>query len=340
MFKRPHGTQDDARAPLGPVAVLNANRRHAIMLSATAEWVSKANSSIAFDWLWRHPDTLGMSHRKDLFDPAIYRANNLDLAHLASDADLRRHFEQHGHREPRLFGQTETTSDYLSMKWLRGQGIEIGAGRYPTGLFGEAAAVNADIDGGDVFGTANVSHRYSIDDPVPETLRHRFDFVIASHVLEHADGLIRAVENMLDLARPGGIVYAAVPDFRFLVDAEWMPCFDFAHHREEYETPGKYNAHHDRIVLDHMMSRIESVSATAQLVSGGQVSGDAMMRLLHEGEGSESRFMHHKHTYDPDGWNGLFVDVQRFLPSRFAIAETRYGMERADCHFILRKRAP
>ena len=133
------------------------------------------HASIAFDWLWRRPNTPGMSHRNDLFDPAIYRAGNLDLAHGASDADLRRHFEQHGHPEPRLFGRTETTSDYLSMKWLRGQGIEIGAGRYPTGPFGEAAAINADIDGGDVFGTANVSHRYSIDDPVPETLRHRFD---------------------------------------------------------------------------------------------------------------------------------------------------------------------
>jgi len=50
--------------------------------------------------------------------------------------------------------------------------------------------------------------------------------------------------------------------------------------------------------------------------------------------------MPNKHTYDPDGWNGLFVDVQRFLPGRVAIAETRYGMERSDCHFILRKLAP
>jgi len=238
-----------------------------------------------------------------------------------------------------VFGRTETTSQYLSMKWLRGQGIEVGAGRYPTRLYGETSAINADIDAGAIFGTENVAHRYSIDDAVPDALRGRFDFAIASHVLEHADGLIRAVENLVDLVRPDGIVYATVPDFRFLVDAEWMPCYDFAHHREEYETPGKYDDQHDRLVLDHMYGQIATISAGGHIVSNGQVTGDAVMNLLHEGEGGQSRFMHHKHTYDPDGWNGLFVDIQRFLGQRFAIAETRYGMERSDCHFILRKRA-
>ncbi|HLZ65428.1 MAG TPA: methyltransferase domain-containing protein [Aliidongia sp.] len=222
------------------------------------------------------------------------------------------------------------------MKWLRGQGIEVGAGRSPTPLFGAATAVNADIDSGEVFGTAGVSHRYSIDDPVPPALKGRFDFVIASHVLEHADGMIRAVENLLDLARPGGLVYITVPDMRFLVDAQWMPYFDMAHHREEYDTPGKYDGMHDKLALDHVRANITTIAPDEQLVSGGQVRAADIFRMLEQGEGGENRFMHHKHTYDPDGWNGLFVDIQRFLAKRFSIAETRYGMERYDCHFILR----
>src|SRR5579859_4502539 len=191
------------------------------------------------------------SLQKDIFDPEIYRAYNLDLAQLDA-ARLRDHFEQAGFAEPRLFGPTETTCQYLSMKWLRGQGIEIGAGRYPTELFGNAAAINADIDSGALFGTDSIRHRLSIDDPVPAALAGKFDFVIASHVLEHADGLIQAVRNLLDLARPEGTIYIVVPDMRFLVDAEWMPYFDFAHHIEEYREPGKYDAMHERLVHDHM----------------------------------------------------------------------------------------
>ncbi len=279
-----------------------------------------------------------LSLRNDLFDPDIYRANNLDLGHLDSSA-LRAHFMQCGHAEPRLYGRTETTSEYLSMKWLRGKGIEIGAGRFPIALFGSAASVNADIDAGDLFGTQGISLQYSIDHPVPLAQRGRFDFVVASHVLEHADGMIRAIENLLDLCRLDGIVYVTVPDIRFLVDAVWMPCFDMAHHLEEYADPGRYDGLHDRLALDHMRAHIGTATPGRQLVSGGQVHGDDMIKLLQEGEGGPSRFMHHKHTYDPDGWNALFVDIQRFLARRFSIAETRYGMERSDCHFVLRKLA-
>jgi SAM-dependent methyltransferase len=276
-----------------------------------------------------------MPLQESLFDPEIYRTHSLDLTTL-DPAALRAHFERTGHAEPRIFGRTETTSQYLSMKWLRGRGIEIGAGRFPTELFGDATAINADIDSGDLFGTDAVKHRLSIDDPVPAALQGRFDFVIASHVLEHADGMIRAVENLLDLSRPDGTIYIVVPDIRFLIDAAWMPYFDLAHHAEEYRNPGKYNAMHDQIVLAHMRSQIATASP-GHMVSGGQVRGDDILRLVEEGEGGANRFMNHKHTYDPDGWLGLFVDIQRFLSKRFSIIETRYGMERSDCHFVLRK---
>ena len=46
MFKYPHGTQDDSRSPLDPVVLLDAHRRHAIMLTATAELVAKTMSEI------------------------------------------------------------------------------------------------------------------------------------------------------------------------------------------------------------------------------------------------------------------------------------------------------
>ena len=43
------------------------------------------------------------------------------------------------------------------------------------------------------------------------------------------------------------------------------------------------------------------------------------------------------YTYDFDGWISLLVDIQRFLKKRFLISEMRYGMERFDCHFVLKR---
>ncbi len=196
------------------------------------------------------------------------------------------------------------------------RGIEIGAGRFPTELFGDAAAINADIDSGDLFGTDAVKHRLSIDDPVPAALQGRFDFVIASHVLEHADGIIRAVENLLDLSRPDGTIYIVVPDIRFLIDAAWMPYFDLAHHADEYRNPGKYNAMHDQIVLAHMRSQIATASP-GHMVSGGQVRGDDILRLVEEGEGGANRFMSHKHTMIRMAGSGSSSIFSAFCPSAF-----------------------
>jgi SAM-dependent methyltransferase len=46
------------------------------------------------------------------------------------------------------------------------------------------------------------------------------DFVIANHFLEHCQDPLGAVESMLRVLRPGGVLYLAVPDRRFTFDAE------------------------------------------------------------------------------------------------------------------------
>ncbi len=285
--------------------------------------------------------------REFLFDPAIYRARNLDLATLGTDADLHGHFRQFGHAEPRLFGPTTTTAEYFSMKWLRGHGMEVGAGRFPTPLFGSAEAEYTETDNGDVFGTANVTRHFAIDGTLPPDLAGRFDFVIASHVLEHADSLLRAVENLVALCRPGGLIYLVVPDIHFLDDAQWMPCFDLAHHIEEYENPASHSTLHDSLVLNYRRGLGAQAGAHAMHEGTPQLGIDGVASLATEdltpflspGNAGGIRFMLHKHTYDPNGWIGLFVDAQRFLAARnsgFTIAETGYGMERCDCHFMLR----
>ena len=94
------------------------------------------------------------------FVPPIYRNHSLDLSALClSDEDLAAHFYRFGHREPRVFGATNSSAEYLAMKWLRGRGLEIGAGRFPTKLFGSAVCEYADVEGGEAFGTQGIGHR-------------------------------------------------------------------------------------------------------------------------------------------------------------------------------------
>ncbi|MDP9490646.1 MAG: class I SAM-dependent methyltransferase [Actinomycetota bacterium] len=46
------------------------------------------------------------------------------------------------------------------------------------------------------------------------------DFVIANHFLEHCQNPLGALENMIRVLRPGGVLYLAVPDKRYTFDAE------------------------------------------------------------------------------------------------------------------------
>jgi SAM-dependent methyltransferase len=278
--------------------------------------------------------------------PQIYRNHSLDLSALKlSDYDLAAHFYRFGHREPRVFGTTNSTAEYLAMKWLRGRGLEIGAGRFPTKLFGSTVCEYADVDGGEAFGTQGIGHRLSIDCPIPEKLLGSFDFVIASHVLEHADGVIQSISNCLDAIKPGGIVYIVVPDRAYLEDAKWMPSFSFDHHIAEFHQPGLNDHHHDDLALSHMRANAHTVRLNLEsragkndlIASGGQISAMDLGLLLDSPSSGALRFMLHKHTYDFDGWISLLVDIQRFLKKRFLISEMRYGMERFDCHFVLKR---
>lgn len=70
------------------------------------------------------------------------------------------------------------------------------------------------------------------------------DFIIANHFLEHTQDPIGTVRRHLEVLRPGGILYMAVPDKRFTFDKA-RPETDFAHvlrdHREGPEW--SYDAH-------------------------------------------------------------------------------------------------
>ena len=283
-----------------------------------------------------------MQESDSIFDYEIYKRFNLDLAHLSRE-ELITHFTQHGRSERRIYAATTSTADYISMKWLRGAGLEIGAGRYPTRLFGNAKCEYGDTEGGEIFGTKNIRYQMSIDKSFPQSFHGKYSFLVVSHVLEHADGIIKSICNMLSLLKNGGILYIVVPDRTFLEDAKWLPEYDFKHHIDEFTNPGIYNDEHDKLAIEYMKKTpyLFHPSGDSQFdpnsleASGSQVEAGKLLQILQGNDSKQFRFMLHKHTYDFNGWNKLFTEIQKLDFIKFKIEEIRYGMERMDFHIVL-----
>lgn len=261
------------------------------------------------------------------FSPEIYRRYNFDLSDM-TDEELAEHFRLHQH-EPRIHAAASSTVEALSMRWLRGDGIEIGAGARPTPLYGNATVLKSDSDRQLTFGGDAIDIQAAIDDPqFAAAHRGRFDFAVASHVLEHADSFLRAVETMLSITRADGIVYIVLPDMNGGRDKDWIPDFDFVHHLDEYRDPLVHAGLHDRLFVEGNAMRHPENYANAMHVYEQMVASRKVAPNL--------RFLYHKHSYAFDGWLRLFIAAQDFFAQRFRLVDVRFGHERSDCHFVLK----
>lgn len=270
-----------------------------------------------------------MPNRYD-FSLDLYRSYNLDLAHQ-SDESLFAHFLAN-QRDQRVYAKTDNTVEFLSMRWLRGDGFEVGAGAHPTPLYGNARALLSDCDDSHAFGGERVDIAGSVDDPdFWRDKEDNYDFVVASHVLEHVDSLLLAIDNMLKITRHNGIIYITLPDINFLHDKYWMPFYDFQHHIREYNHPKENLELHNNAVLDFIKS---SDDATTKESIHATFS-DEYIESISNGYIPEAyRFMHHKHNYDFGGWLDILHQTKKFFSNRIKFVDARYGHERMDCHFV------
>jgi SAM-dependent methyltransferase len=120
------------------------------------------------------------------------------------------------------------TRDDLAFRYLRGDGIEIGAAYRPLRVPG-AARVRY-VDHASEAELREIYPDYGVPvvepDVVDEAERlarfedESLDFVIANHLLEHVEDPIEALLNFLRVLRPGGIVFLTLPDARHSFDGE------------------------------------------------------------------------------------------------------------------------
>lgn len=100
-------------------------------------------------------------------------------------------------------------------KYLKGDGIDIGAG--PDPLHVPSGTVRAwDLNDGDAQKMAGVADG-------------AYDFVYSSHCLEHMRDLPEALGNWVRILKPGGWLYFVVPDYILYEKMTWPSRFNGDH---------------------------------------------------------------------------------------------------------------
>jgi len=109
---------------------------------------------------------------------------------------------------------------YLSWKYIRGSGLEIGALHSPLPLFHKARSLYVDyiplaeirkhypeLDGFEIAEPDIIDNAELLAKIAPEPQ----DYIIANHFIEHCENPIGTINNLLSKLKPGGRIFMAVP---------------------------------------------------------------------------------------------------------------------------------
>lgn len=133
--------------------------------------------------------------------------------------------------------------DFLAQQYLHGSGLEIGALNAPCKVPQGTKVMQVDSKS-----TEDLIQYYTRELHGKEVMRvdlvtdaHTLagiesgsqDFVIANQVLEHLENPLRALESMLRVVKPGGVVFLSLPDKRHTWDAE-RPVTPYEHILDDY----------------------------------------------------------------------------------------------------------
>jgi SAM-dependent methyltransferase len=170
----------------------------------------------------------------------------------------------------------------LSDKYIRGRGLEIGGLHNPLPVLPGVLVEYIDrMSLEDLKATSDmkpIENRIIVDDAesLVTVLRSSQDFIIANHVLEHCHSPLRTLQVWLNKLRPGGIIYAAIPEktktfdrdrpittldhlLKDYASAEHMKAGDIEHYRD-------WHYHVDKLRGDELEARVElDVSLNANI---------------------------------------------------------------------------
>jgi SAM-dependent methyltransferase len=124
--------------------------------------------------------------------------------------------------------RNESSNQTLEQTYLRGVGVEIGAGDRPI-----PGIRPFYVDCFTSFGGMKcLADFYGHSELLPFR-DNSLDFVAASHVLEHSANPVKALAEWYRVLKPGGIIYFVVPDLRFTWEKSRQPT-SVAHLLEDF----------------------------------------------------------------------------------------------------------
>jgi SAM-dependent methyltransferase len=137
-----------------------------------------------------------------------------------------------------------------------------------------------------------------------------FDFVLASHVIEHTQLTILAVRNMLRVVKSGGVVVLVVPMKCETFDRQRIVT-SWDHFLEEYLQPSK--------------AKVNSFEHYREFAAGiySNLAGNAVIQDVDERakELHKQEYPIHFHTWDQQSWLIFLARMQSSLDMPFKIAE-------------------
>jgi len=167
------------------------------------------------------------------FDRELYLKLNPDVQ--SAGIDPARHYLRHGRREGRRYGSSPASDSrsrcLTGIDIGKGRGLEIGPLNRPLLPASEGRVFYADH-----FSTEALRKKYAGDPAVPQQdickvdfdlsrMRLRetgrggsFDYVVASHVIEHVPDLIGWLGDIAAILNVGGKLALVIPDKRFTFD--------------------------------------------------------------------------------------------------------------------------
>lgn len=165
----------------------------------------------------------------DQFSEARYLALNPDVAAAVASGQLDSgyaHFTAYGEAEGRWPALAREDKIFAGLD-RNADGLEIGAGYSPL-VAGPRAKTLDHLDqagliakysdqGVDTAKIRPVTYVWR-GEPLHELVQERFDWIVASHVVEHVPDLIGFLNDCGELLKPGGTLTLAVPDRRYTFD--------------------------------------------------------------------------------------------------------------------------
>jgi SAM-dependent methyltransferase len=245
---------------------------------------------------------------------------------------MKRHYISFGLRVAYVFGRgkreardivlrhgmydRKTLREDVALRFLRGEGVEVGALDFPLRLPRGVHVRYVDYLNGAALRKVHddaLGKRRSlvVPDVVDDGARlasfadESLDFVVANHMLEHVEDPIAALQHQLRVLRPGGILYLALPDAR-----------------------GSFDAPRERTTVEHLLrdhregpqaSRRKHYEECARLIEGH--SGEIMENRVREMEAQELR--PHFHVWEPITFAELLAALD--LPCSVELLQASVG---------------